>query len=193
MKKTSVILIIALLAVSLSGYSQGKKAYSIKSGTVNYEMEMLGMTVTSILYFDNYGAKECTTVKMDMFGQKIESRTFRKDEYVYSLDMVAKTYQKEVFKEKAGDYSSMNFEELSEAEAGITKNGTETFMGKKCIIYDMDKDGAIGKFWIWNDLMLKMEVESQGFTIVMEANKITEGSISQDLFEIPSDFTEKTN
>ncbi len=191
MKKTVVILIIALFGISLSGYSQGKKTYSIKSGTVEYEMEMLGMMINSTLHFDNYGARECTVVKMEMFGQLIESRTFRKDEYVYSLDMIAKTYEKALFKEKAGDYSNMNFEELAEAEAGITKNGTETFMGKKCIIYGMDKDGAIGKFWIWNDLMLKMEVESQGFTIVMEAKKIKEGSISQDLFEIPTDFTEK--
>ena len=67
----------AVLLVAATTFAQAPR-YGIKSGTYKTEMDMMGQTITNTVYFDDYGAKEATsmskectvyTLEMNQMGQ----------------------------------------------------------------------------------------------------------------------------
>ena len=53
----------AVLLVAATAFAQdGAKIYGIKSGTIKTEMDMMGQTITNTTYFDDYGAKQATSM-----------------------------------------------------------------------------------------------------------------------------------
>lgn len=62
MKHPVTLLLLFVLLIAFEASTQTKK-YDIKSGIITFEttVKMMGMTITkkSIVYFDEYGMKEC--------------------------------------------------------------------------------------------------------------------------------------
>ena len=68
MKK--LMIIAGLMALCLGAAAQ-EKIYSVKSGKVTMEMDMMGQKIVQQNYFDDYGVKQATV--MEMMGQKMRS------------------------------------------------------------------------------------------------------------------------
>ena len=64
-------MIIAGLMVLCLGAAAQEKIYSVKSGKVTMEMDMMGQKIVQQNYFDDYGVKQATV--MEMMGQKMRS------------------------------------------------------------------------------------------------------------------------
>jgi translation elongation factor P/translation initiation factor 5A len=189
MKKLTLILILGLtLNFGLS--AQDFYKYPISSGSVTYKMSMMGTDNTVVTYFKNNGNMQCTDMEMELFGMKQHNRTILKGNKSCTLDMNQKTYTEiEISNEDMKKQGMFLDEENAAQMEGVTKLGEEVILGKTCQIYSMNKDGAEMKFWTWKGLMLKMEANSQGMVISMNATAISESSPDEVLFEIPSDFT----
>ena len=65
------LMIIAGLMVLCLGAAAQEKIYSVKSGKVTMEMDMMGQKIVQQNYFDDYGVKQATV--MEMMGQKMRS------------------------------------------------------------------------------------------------------------------------
>ena len=63
--------IIALMMTLCISAAAQEQFYTVRSGIVTMEMEMMGQKVTQMIYFDDYGAKQATL--MEMRGRKVRS------------------------------------------------------------------------------------------------------------------------
>ena len=179
----------------------GDGKYEKKSGMVAYDSEMSGVKTRMKYYFDDYGARECTemTVEMDMNGQKktTNTRMFEKDGYYYVLNMDSKTGSKTKDDGKTQQaLISMDIDELierSEADPNvtITEEGTEDILGKECRIINVkdNQSNMSGKYWIYDNIPLKMVMEQpQGEIQVLAVEFEEDAEIPAELFEVPVDF-----
>jgi hypothetical protein len=173
--------------------------FGIKAGIAEGTMEMMGQKAQIKMYFDDYGAKMYNETSGDMMGQKMHQISITIDTTSYVIDMVQKTGQ--IIKAKTDD---MNFANMTPQELlakGITEVGKATLLGRECKIYEIDpnvnvpKDAKAprpetpdtkGKFWIWNNFPLKMEM---GAMMKMEITKLDETSPAPSVFEVPKDVT----
>jgi len=174
------------------------KKYAIKSGIVTYEtnMEISGMKLksTKILYFDNYGTTECEEEYKNnpVTGkEELDSRTFVKDGYRYSLSMNYKNGART----KAQGYGVAAVFNMDEAKTLKENNfkalGNETVCGKECESFSIET--ASGKLIMngWNNIALKTVLDnaSSKMRSVTLATKIEENaSIPADKFEVPKDI-----
>jgi hypothetical protein len=203
------------------------KKYGIKSGVVTSQMEMIpqmpagapaGMTMGATgeitLYFDDFGARECSEVKtsMEMMGMKMvtTTRNIFKDGWAYSLNMEKKTGTKThpcgVDDPARIDYAFMSAEFMK--KWNMKKEGTEVIAGKTCDKYTFstddiaamspcakratkDKIGMSGSCSVWQNIGLKSEFSiSSAMKTKMVATKIDEAAaVPASMFDVPAGFT----
>lgn len=176
------------------------KRYKIKSCIVTSELNMgsMGMKQTQVLYFDDYGKKECreSMNNMSVMGRKINQNTIsiRKDGYMYSFDLEKKTGTKMQIPSTVDVMKNLDFSKLSDdvmKEWNMVKEGTQTVLGKECNVLSMksDKMGMQGKYYVWNNIPLKSETRMSGMVVSLIATKIEENvDIPASKFEIPADI-----
>jgi hypothetical protein len=174
--------------------------YTLKSGIIYQDMETMGMVYKVNMYFDDYGAKECVETKgtMDMgIAGKVETSSIMitKDGYVYQIDLSTKTGTKsKVLANQKGKSDNIDFNNLTEAamkEMHITKEGTETVLGKTCDKFKMDYADMNLKssYCVWDGIALKYEMNMAGITAKTTATKIEENvSVPAEKFEVPKDI-----
>ena len=168
---------------------QPKGKYTLKSGVVEYKTTVMGMEAKQTLSFDDYGAKELTSVSIEMMGYKSTSYTLNRDGYVYSYDLEKKTGTKM----KAVPQANIDFANLTDdivKEMKINKEGEESFLGKTCTKFSIDNDklSMKGSYLVWNGIPLKTDVDMGQMKMVLEAIKLDENaSIPATTFDVPAD------
>lgn len=175
--------------------AEGHKKYDIKSGIITYEtkMEMMGTVMKSkkILYFDDYGIKECEEeYKADENGKEVlDKRDFVKNGDRY----VCNPAYNNGSKSKAMGYgvaAPFNLDEASTMkDNNFKKLGDETVCGKPCNGFSMVTPSGTIKMWGWNKITLKTTLDEPSMKIKSEtiATKIQENvAIPADKFEVPT-------
>lgn len=175
--------------------STGEKKYEIEEGFVKYKMSMMGMDTEVNLYFKDYGRMEATVTKAEMMGQKMTTNTLQKGGYIYSYtDLTDKGAKVKLDGEGSEGGETPKMDVAAIKAMGGTEIASEEFAGKKCTVFELEKDGAKSKFWIWKNILLKMTAEQQGMVVTMEATEVQESpSFPDGTFELPSniEFTEQ--
>ena len=178
MKRILSICAVLLVAVT----AMGQNRYGIKSGSYKTEMDMMGQTITNTTYFDDYGAKEVTS--MSMMG--MEMTQLMKDGTMYLINKGEKSVQEMPGRE------SINYLDLTDeviAKNKIKELGKETVSGKECTVYtyEMSQMGQTVKVTasIWNGISMKTSIDMGGFAMVTKVVEVTEGPVDAALFEVP--------
>lgn len=172
--------------------------YDLKSGIVTSKNTSSMMTgdMTTILYFDDHGKKSATESinKISVMGQNIEThtKTIVIDDMMYSWEVGAKTGTKMKLDMTANaeqmDYKNLSKEMMEQFK--MNKIGSETVMGKKCDVFEMNSQGLQGKYYIWDNIAMKSETNIGGMNMVVEVTDLKENpSIPASTFAIPSDVT----
>ncbi len=188
MKKFLLALTILFLSISTIN-SQTVKRYSFKSGKIEYKYE--GNTKgKAVLYWDDYGNKELsineTETTMFGFTQKSNQYKLTLNEFIYTWEKDKKKGSKteNSFFNATKENPNVDWEKLAEEtleSAGYKKSGTETILGKTCVIWK-----GIGSISVWKFLPLKTEVNILGTKVLQVASKIeTDISIPSSTFNIP--------
>jgi len=158
--------------------SKKNRVYEIKSGIMEYTTSMMGTEVTSTIYFDDYGNKQETVIKSSNQYLDTYTRSFQKDEYFYTIDMIKNTAQKIKMSDdmiEENEKLNINPDNLTDelkAEYNLKKEGTEKILGKKCKVYSMtNSTGEAMKLYIYKGVTLKMEMKG---VLVYEVNKFEE-------------------
>jgi|WetSurMetagenome_2_1015567.scaffolds.fasta_scaffold14091_2 hypothetical protein len=177
------------------------KRYQIKSGIITYQISnnMMQGKMTSILYFDDYGAKEAREIitEFSMMGQTIKSHklSLMKEGYLYDLDINKKTGTKiKGILPKGSDYDVSKFSDEMMKEYNVKKEGSEDVAGKTCEKISMEnkKSNMKGTVYNWQGITLKSDVDMGKINVKTVATKIEENtSIPSSKFEIPSDISIK--
>ena len=188
MKK--LIIIAALMAFCLGVQAQEKR-YSVKSGIITMEMDMLGQTITQTTYFDDYGAKQATL--SDFRGRK--SRNITVDGQNIMIDDEAKT----AVKMPRGDRSPMgggpqidfsNLDEKTIKKNRIKEVGQEEVAGKLCTVYSyrvmMMGQVMNAKAWVYKGITLGTSVKTDFGEMGGKAVKVEEDvEIDPAMFTVP--------
>lgn len=186
MKKLIYISFIISIAIS----AQDFKRYEFKSGKVVYQSNG-SITGTEILYFDNYGMLEVKNTKatLEMMGikQVTDTKVIMDSKWIYTIDKNSGEANKmknplnSMFPE-GGDLEKVGEEIM--INMGGKKIGSETLLGKKCEIWEIEK--LMSKIWVWKSIPLKSEIKMMGMNITQIAISVeVDINISADKFKIP--------
>ena len=187
MKK--LMIIAGLLALCLGAAAQ-EKVYSVKSGKVTMEMDMMGQKIVQQIYFDEYGAKQATV--MEMMGQKM--RSIEVDGKNVAVDDAAKTaISMPGMGPQMGGNNKINFLNLDEKtikKNKIKEEGQEEVAGKMCTKYSyrmlMMGQGVNVHAWVYKGITLKTAIKTDFGEMVTKATKVEEDiQVDPALFVLP--------
>ena len=179
--------IIVILAAFCMGAQAQEKLYSVKSGIVTMEMDMMGQSIVQEIYFDDYGAKKATV--MNFGGQK--SRNIVVDGATVMVNDDEKTAMKMPM---MGQQETVNFSNLDEKtikKYKVKELGKETVAGKECTKYEvtvfMMGQPQKQTVWVYKGITLKSASSSDFGDMVQTATKIQENvEIPASMFVLPA-------
>lgn len=167
------------------------KKYPIKSAIVTFDNDRMGTKQKTILYFDDYGAKEVI--------EKYEGNT------VSETDLCdGQTRYKVIFEKKKAFSSGIcnrgvaykfNWKEasLGDKKYKPTKLGNRDVAGKDCEAFSLETESGTTIYAGWNNICLYLEIKSQYGAITMKAVKIEDNvAIPAEKFKVPTGFEVKT-
>jgi catabolite regulation protein CreA len=187
MKK--LLIIAGLMALCLGAAAQ-EKIYSVKSGKVTMEMDMMGQKIVQQNYFDDYGVKQATV--MEMMGQKM--RSIEVDGKNVVIDDAAKTaISMPGMGPQMGGNNKINFLNLDEKtikKNKIKEEGQEEVAGKMCTKYSyrmlMMGQGVTVHAWVYKGITLKTAIKTDFGEMVTKATKVEEDiQVDPALFVLP--------
>lgn len=187
MKK--LMIIAGLMALCLGAAAQ-EKIYSVKSGKVTMEMDMMGQKIVQQNYFDDYGVKQATV--MEMMGQKM--RSIEVDGKNVMIDDAAKTaISMPGMGPQMGGNNKINFLNLDEKtikKNKIKEEGQEEVAGKMCTKYSyrmlMMGQGVNVHAWVYKGITLKTAIKTDFGEMVTKATKVEEDiQVDPALFVLP--------
>ncbi|MBR5834739.1 MAG: DUF4412 domain-containing protein [Bacteroidales bacterium] len=181
------LFILAVLAAAFCvGAQAQEKLYTVKSGIVTMEMDMMGQKVTQQMYFDDYGVKQATVG--DFGGRK--SRNIVVDGSTVMVNDDEKTAMKMPM---MGQQERVNFSNLDEKaikKYKVKELGTETVAGKECKKYEvtlfMMGQPQKQTVWVYKGITLKSESKSDFGSMNQTAVKVEENvEIPASMFVVP--------
>ena len=182
MKKIFSLCAVLLVAVAAMAQN-GTKYYGIKSGTIKVEMDMMGQTIPSTIYFDDYGAKQATS--MSMMG--MEMTQINKDGKMYLVNKGEKSVQEMPQQQEQINY--LNLTDEVKAKYKIKEVGKETVAGKECTTYtvEVSQMGQTVKTTVsvWNGIAMKTVADAGGFSMSQKVTEVKEAPVDAAIFEIP--------
>ena len=193
----STFILYFIFSLLASAQEKPFKRYNLKSGIIEYELSGM-QTGKATTYFDDYGMKEATYEKYvaNMYGEKQEFETINyllgywqyyiDEESGISTKSKNTTLAALVENTKDGDLVPIGKKLF--ASMGGRMSGNETFLGKKCDIWEMEAMGT--RIWVWENIPLKTETQLMGITIHRKAVRIEENaSVPETRFELPKGVT----
>jgi hypothetical protein len=207
-----VSLAICLLIVSCGGNKQGSsktsdsvaavsaiqpaeqmaaiKKYPIKSAIVTFANEGMGVEQKTILYFDDYGAKEAIE-KYD--GDAVSEIDLCDGQTRYKIVMAKKIALSSGNCGRGVAYK-FDWNEVSKGDKKYkpTKLGNRNVAGKDCEAFSLETGMGPTTYAGWKNICLSLETKSQYGPITMKALKVEDNvTISAEKFQVPKGFTMK--
>lgn len=164
------------------------KKYGIKSGIVTFESTGMGITQKSVLYFDDFGAREAEEKYNEDNSIKESSLCDGKNRYTI------------IYKDKAafpaGECSRgiayrFDWDEASRAGAEYKpqKLANLTIAGKDCESFSLLTSGHTSTYAGWNNICLLLDQDTEYGKITYKAISIEENAtIPAGKLNVPSDF-----
>jgi len=191
--KIKFLLASLLMLASLGLYAQENqpvKKYGFKSAIVKISTDMMGQTVESTAYIDEYGAKECQKLKMEVPGMgSMESGSIMKDGKAWSINYTMKQVQ-EVEMNTEDQPNFLNLTDEVKEKFKIKEVGKEKVLDKDCVVYTMETEAqgmtATLKVWCYKGLALKTVTNISGMAISAVATDFQEDAmVLPQVFDVP--------
>ena len=196
MKQSMSYLAIAALMLVLTLRVSGQtKKYDIKSCTITFELtqKMAGLDMKHkvVLFFDDYGMKEC---RETYTGDKISEVYFSDGKDLYSLKPDKKTAIKRGEADRGTevkiDWSYVSSDDKKSGKAKQLPN--MIIAGKSCEAFVADAGGASTTYASWNHVLMMIDMKSKDMTMLKRAVSVDEKTkVSPDKFKVPAGYTIK--
>jgi len=192
-----IALLLCAVAFVAQAPTAATKKYEIKSGIITYqtEIEMAGMKIPGkeVLYFDDYGLKECE----ETYKDGVLTESFVAD----GVDRF-KLYHEQKIKVAAGKSTNgtampFNWTQVSQKDkdSGAAKAGPkETVAGKECDTFTMiTKTAGMDTSTVyagWHRVVLSSKLKSAQMSSTKIAVKVEENAVvPADKFKAPAGYT----
>lgn len=190
-----LLIAVLLLVLVFEGLGQSSKKYDLKSGIVTFEtaVTMMGKTFTKkeIVYFDDYGLKEC---KESYDGTKLEEAYFNDGKSIYNVIFDEKTAYKSR-RVNHGTEMRFDWESVPETEkrSGKAKKlPVMTISGRQCDAYQHEENGELAIYAGWMRLTLYTKIVSKQLQSTAQAVGVQENvRVLPSKFAVPAGFTIK--
>ncbi len=172
----------------------GYKRYAISSAIVEYAIRG-AQNGKEFLQFDRWGLREAKRENLEMKagGMTIPTKTetIMDGEFTYALDRDKNTATKttnQMLTQITAKHETKDLAEIGERTMkamGAKKTGTESFLGKKCDVWEVKSLGT--RMLVYKGLVLNSKTSMAGMTIIREATKFEENAkISEEKLTVPS-------
>lgn len=173
---------------------EGYKRYAMSSAIVEYAIR--GTQIgKEILLFDRWGLREAKRENLEMKagGMTIPTKTetIMDGEFLYALDREKNTATKttnQLLTQITAKHDTKDLTQIGDRALkamGAKKTGTESFLGKKCDVWEVKSLGT--KMLVYNGLTVKSETNMAGMKIIREATKFEENAkISEEKLTVDS-------
>jgi hypothetical protein len=187
MKKylTCLCLCVMLIAAAHQCSAQEKK-YDIKSGIITFEnsttMGKINFSEIFIVYFDDYGMKECRVLAESFFSDgKTLYALNHKDKVAYARgDAYRGT-------EMRFDWNEVSKKDKTSGKAKQLPN--VTIAGKVCGSFQVSSSSGKTVFAGWKGICLMTDLSSSGIIVVAKAVKIEENAkVPAEKFKVPAGY-----
>jgi outer membrane lipoprotein-sorting protein len=184
-----VAALFAVVSMANAQEASQEATYGVKSGIITMSMDMMGNTITTTTYFDDYGRKQASV--SDFGGQKSRSIVVKGETIMVNDE--AKTATRMPGMMGMGGGSRVNFMKLTDdviKANNIKELGEETIAGKPCKKYSMSVS-MMGQsqeqtVWVYQGITLKSSSQSDFGAMEQTASKFEENAtIPASMFEIP--------
>ena len=188
--KKMFTLALMLMVVCGAMAQEGTKKFAIKSGMAKTTTEVMGQTQQVTLYFDNYGALQCSKTKASVQGMgDLEMATIIKDGKTWMVNYTMKQVQ-EIPAEAQEDIDFNNLTEEIKTKYNVREAGTEELLGKTCTKYTYEAviqgQKAKGSAWVYKGFPLKSIVSVAGMEIKSEVTEFLENIlVMPQTFDVP--------
>ena len=196
--KTLVALTAAvamLAALPRDAHAQVKK-YDVKSGIITFKIDMemgaLKMTNKIMVYFDDYGVKECHE---NYDGEKLKSWLFSDGQMQYAVSPGKKTAEKRGKAYARGTEYRFDWNEISEQDrtSGKAKKlPNVTVAGKNCESYMVGSSTDRTIYAGWSHVCLMIDVSTPSMKSLIKAVKFEEQvKVPPEKFAVPAGYQVK--
>lgn len=195
MKRKILLIVSAVFIIAATVVAQENfKKYDMKSGIVTYEvvtkMGNFKMESKEIVYFDEYGMKEC---KETYTNNKLKESFFSDGKDLYTVKFNQKTAYKRgsAYRgtELRVEYSEFGTE--NDRNSGMVKKiPSMKVADKTCEMIEVnDGKGTVTKYGGWNKILLLMDTKTKDMQTIMRAVKVEENAkVPQEKFKVPSGY-----
>ncbi len=189
--KTRVLLAGLLMIVTFSMAAQDNgnaKKYGFKSAIAKINTQMLGRTIESTAYVDNYGAQTSQVVEMNIpLKGDVKSATIVRDGKSYTVNY---TSQKIEVTDAIEQPNLLNPTDADKEKYKIKELAEDTVLGKTCVVYSLESDynGTPSTMTVWSykGYPMKTEIDTGILKVSTEVTAFEENAdIPQDVLEIP--------
>jgi hypothetical protein len=194
--KRALLWAMALVLASANGLLAAQAAfhkYDVKSGIITMDSVMkmgtFEMKTKEVVYFDDYGMKECKETYQD---GALSAATFSDGKFIYSLKPTKKTAFKtgEAYRgtELRVDFSEMGSQK--DRDSGkVKKVAPMTIAGKTCEVIEANLGTSLTQYGGWKKILVYMKTSSSGVTTTIKANKIEENAVVPAAkFKVPAGY-----
>lgn len=170
------------------------KKYDIKSGIITYDvvtkMGSFAMNSRAIVYFDEYGMKEC---KETYTGDKLEECFFSDGKDLYAVKIKQKTAYRRgsAYRGTELRVEYTEFGTDKDRSSGIVKRiPSMKVADKPCEMIEVnDGKGTVTKYGGWNKILLLMDTKTKDMQTTMRAVKVEENvKVQPEKFRVPSGY-----
>jgi hypothetical protein len=193
MRTLSAIILVAAIAFCPATTLSQTKKYDIKSGIVTFETEMLigkmKTTGKAIVFFDEYGMKECKETYED---NQLSEINFSDGKTIY----LVKVNKKTAFKSGdayRGTELKCDWAEVSEKDkqSGKAKKlPARTIAGKSCEAFQVASGSTVSVFAGWKGITLYSEVKTGMMNVISRAVKVEENAaVPASKFQVPAGYS----
>jgi len=191
MKHPITFLLLFALLIAVEAKAQTKK-YDIKSGIITFEttMKMMDMTIItkSIVYFDEYGMKECKESYKDSI---LEESFFSDGKFLYKVAYEQKRALK-AGKAIRGTEFKFDWNEISDKDKKTGKAKLlpdMTIAGRICHSFEYFDGDTPTKFAGWSGICLLTEMKTKDMSTLTRALKIEENAkVPAEKFVLPPGY-----
>jgi hypothetical protein len=194
MKRNMFLLPVAMIFIAAT-IAQGQyHKYDIKSGIATIEIEStiasMKIKMTKIVYFDDYGMKECE----ETYSKgKLSGILFCDGKNKYAVNLNKKTAQ------NMGPSSSGTGTRIDINDMGTEKDiksgkvkiiSPMTIAGQTCEVIQVSRSKTPDIYAGWHKVMVYLKSSSSGVNTLMKAAKLEPNvAVPKEKFEIPAGFT----
>ncbi|MDP2723495.1 MAG: hypothetical protein Q8O72_12125 [Bacteroidales bacterium] len=179
-------LIGLLTFLVMNCFAQENMLYGIRSATIYYEHSGSGFG-TSVLYFDDFGAKRfiCTTLYNDSLNGEVVNRYF--EHFVKNERVTLKADPKNPVDDLpdnplANSLISSIYNHKILTGLGYMQSGSCEMLNKTCINYTNQSDSIC----LWNGIVLKSTLHLSVVSMKVKAVRMVLGSPPDSVFQIKS-------